>query len=157
MPWLARGGGRTPDAPNSPHRICRIAGNPHRCVLRVQGYHWCRIHLSVLPLSKSHCDLDCTFSLNNRDVIKLSALLPRLERLCFGFPCSNSSHDATVSCLLALSARCKNLWALWIHFNTKLVDDIRFYRRIQSCAPCVNFRRDVAWSFSALAACRFST
>ena len=69
---------------------------------------------------------DCSFFLTNRDVIQLSAALPRLEWLDLGLPCSESSCT-TVSCLLALSAHCKNLRNLRIHFNTaNLTDDIMF-------------------------------
>ena len=133
MLWLAQGGGRTPDAPNSPLEYAGLQATLPDLYLEFKATidpafislfsHF--PNLTVLKV-ETYCDLDYTFSLKNRDVIQLSAALPRLERLSSGFPCSNSSYDTTVSCLLALFARFKNLWALWIHFNTpKLVDDIR--------------------------------
>ena len=134
MAWFARGGRRTPDAPNSPLEHAGLQATLTDVYFEFKVTIDAAFispfshfpNLTVLEV-ESYCDFDCTFSLKNRDVMELSAALPLLERLCFGLPCSNSSHDTTVSRLLALSAHCKNLLSLWIHFNTtSLVDDIRF-------------------------------
>ena len=68
----------------------------------------------------------CGSSLTNKDVVQLSAALPRLEELSFGGPCFKNTCPATVSCFLALSVHCKGLRKLNIHFNTvNLVNDIQ--------------------------------
>ena len=79
-------------------------------------------------MAELRCWPNCYFSLTNRDVMQLSAALPRLEWLDLGLSCSlNSSPGTTVSCLLALSVHWKYLRSVWIYFNaTNLVDDIRF-------------------------------
>ena len=70
---------------------------------------------------------DCSFYLTNQDVLQLADTLPQLEELDLGVQCLNDVCRTTVSCLLALSVRCKGLRNLWIHFNTKnLADDVRF-------------------------------
>ena len=81
-------------------------------------------HLSV----QSNCagPAGCVFSLTDQDVIRLSAALPRLGVLDLGHPCSNNTSHTTVSCLLALSVRCKGLIQLKIHLNTtNLIGDIQ--------------------------------
>jgi len=68
----------------------------------------------------------CGSSLTNKDVLQLSAALPRLEVLSLGAPCFNNACPTTVSCFLALSVHCKGLRGLDVHFNTiNLVNDIQ--------------------------------
>ena len=52
--------------------------------------------------------------------------LPRFQRLELVYPCSNNTYRTTVSCLLALSVNCEDLFKLRIHLNTaNFIDDIR--------------------------------
>ena len=86
---------------------------PNLAFLGVQSFCW------------AHSD--CPFSLTIRDVVQLSAALPRLELLDLGLQCSANASHTTVFCLLALSVYCQYLRVVWIHFNTtNLVDDIQF-------------------------------
>lgn len=70
--------------------------------------------------------VSCAFSLTDKDVVQLSAALPRLEILKFGPPCVNNTCRTTISCFLALSVHCAYLMVSTIHFNTtNLVNDIQ--------------------------------
>ncbi|KAF9648204.1 hypothetical protein BDM02DRAFT_3129189 [Thelephora ganbajun] len=81
----------------------------------------------------------CAFSLTNRDIVQLSAALPRLEALDLGPPCPANTCLTTISCFLALSVHCRGLYNSRIHFNTaNLVNDIRslledpYFRELRS-------------------------
>lgn len=70
--------------------------------------------------------VSCAFSLTDKDVVQLSAALPRLVMLKFGSPCCKNTCRTTVSCFLALSVHCVDLVVSTIHFNTtNLVNDIQ--------------------------------
>ena len=60
----------------------------------------------------------CGFHLTDDDIMGIATTLPNLEDAVFGFACSANSCRTTVSSLLFLSALCKNLAWLGIHFNT---------------------------------------
>jgi len=60
----------------------------------------------------------CTFRLTDKDIADIAMALPKLEEALFGHVCPVNSCLTTVSSLLFLSARCKNLTWLEIHFNT---------------------------------------
>ena len=68
----------------------------------------------------------CSFSLTDQNVMELSNSLPLLEELHLGTQCSRNASHVTVASFLALSARCKDLRSLWIHFNARnLAEDFR--------------------------------
>ena len=60
----------------------------------------------------------CTFGLTDGDITRFATALPNLEDVSFGQVCPANSCLTTVSSLLILSTRCKNLKCLEIHFNT---------------------------------------
>ena len=68
----------------------------------------------------------CTFKLNDDDVIEVVMALPRLESLILGQACSENTCATTVACLLPLSVYCVKMRWLEIHFNTSnIVDDFK--------------------------------
>jgi len=60
----------------------------------------------------------CAFNLMDDNVAEITTALPRLRNALFGPPCSHNSCQTTVSSLVLLSTRCKDLVYLEIHFNT---------------------------------------
>ena len=68
----------------------------------------------------------CTFGLPDDDVAEIATALPNLVNATFGDVCAANSCRTTVSSLLFLSTRCKNLEYLEIHFNTtNLCNDLK--------------------------------
>ena len=68
----------------------------------------------------------CTFKLNNDDVVGLSMTLSQLESLVLGHPCSRNVCITTVACLLPISVHCPRLRKLEIHFNTtNVIEDFK--------------------------------
>jgi len=66
----------------------------------------------------------CSFGLNNGNVNKLAAALPRLETLLLGLRCFENTCATTVACLPPISVHCPQLMESEIHFNTtNIVDD----------------------------------
>ena len=83
--------------------------------------------LVILDLETSCSDTDgCTFGLTDDNVAEITTALSNLHYARFGRVCHSDSCKATVSSLLFLSVRCKNLGTLEIHFNTgNLRDDLK--------------------------------
>ena len=68
----------------------------------------------------------CGFGLTDDDMAEMAAALPNLVDASFGYVCTANSCRTTVSSLLFLSTRCKNLEYLEVHFNTRnLRDDLK--------------------------------
>ena len=65
----------------------------------------------------------CTFGLTDSDIARFATALPNLEDVSFEQVCPANSCQTTVSSLLILSTRCKNLKWLEIHFNTTNLRD----------------------------------
>ena len=71
----------------------------------------------------------CAFGLTDDDIAEIAVALPNLMNATFGYVCSANSCRTTASSLLFLSAHCKNLTILEIHFNTtNLRDDLEVVR-----------------------------
>ena len=60
----------------------------------------------------------CAFKLTDDNIAEIAAALPRLEKAMLGRACPANSCQTTVTSLVSLSTRCKNLRFLDIHFNT---------------------------------------
>ena len=83
------------------------------------------VHLSVWGHGEGGKG-QCTFKLDNDNVTKLAAALPRLETLFLGGPCIENICTTTVVCLLQISVHCSRLKNLEIHFNTtSIIDDFK--------------------------------
>ena len=68
----------------------------------------------------------CTFKLDNDEVVALVVALPQLESLLLGYPYFENTCATTVACLLSISVYCVKLRQLGIHFNTtNIVDDFK--------------------------------
>jgi len=67
----------------------------------------------------------CAFNLTDDDMTRIATGLPRLRHARFGRVCSANSCRTTVSSLVSLSTRCRELGFLEVHFNTiNLRDDL---------------------------------
>ena len=76
---------------------------------------------------KSICSTErgCGFRLTDDDVGEFAAALPNLNNLNLGRVCSANSCETTVASLLIISACCKNLGRMKIHFRTSnLLQDL---------------------------------
>jgi len=92
----------------------------------------------------------CNSKLKNDEVAELAMALPRLQRLCLGFPCEENIRATTAACLLPISVHCLRLGVLSIHFNTtNIIDDLKNipadpqFRELFSLPKCRLSRLDV--------------
>ena len=65
----------------------------------------------------------CAFNLTDNNIAEIATALPRLREASFGTVCFANSCQTTAASLLSLSAHCRDLEVLQIHFNTANIRD----------------------------------
>jgi hypothetical protein len=107
----------------------------------------------VLLILESFCSSrgGCAFCSTDDDIAEVATALPNLVNTAFRNVCAAKSWRTTVTSLLFLSTRCKNLEFLEVHFNTvNLRDNLQFALvdpRLHNSHP-VSGRRPVSLSLS---------
>ena len=104
------------------HHSYLLGGNSSRCRFHISCYVIPRTGLPCAAIKLLPSD-GCGFCLTDDDMAEMAAALPNLVDASFGYVCTANSCRTTVSSLLFLSTRCKNLEYLEVHFNTRNLRD----------------------------------
>jgi len=104
---------------------------------------WNMVHLNIgARCHNEQGQGQCSFVLNDGNVVELAAALPRLETLRLGSPCIQNTCATTVACLLPISVYCAELMELEIHFNTTNIaeDFLNISKDPSFCVPTIGQR-----------------